>query len=262
MSFKFSEGTIPLLVSFPHNGSHIPDSVAQTMTPAGKSSRDTDWFLDRLYDFPELSDASLLVAGQSRYVIDLNRPENNESLYPGQSTTGLVPLNRFDGESIYESEPTVDEVQRRINEVWSPYHQQIESELARMTGQFGIAVLIEAHSIEPELPNLFEGRLPDFNIGTNQGTSCDSAISDAVMGVLQNQSEYSHVLNGRFVGGYITRHFGDPSNGRHAIQFELSQTTYMDEAAKVWDQTKADQVQPVFRKIISGIKQWLKSKQA
>lgn len=261
MSFKFSQGRIPLLVSFPHNGSHIPEDVAQTMTPAGRSSRDTDWFLDRLYDFHELVDASLLVAGQSRYVIDMNRPKDNESLYPGQTTTGLVPLTRFDGKLVYETEPTEAELQRRIREVWSPYHQKIESELSRMTDQFGVAVLVEAHSIEPELPRLFDGRLPDFNVGTNRGTSCDSAITDAVMGVLQNQGQYSHVLNDRFVGGYITRHFGDPANRRHAIQFELSQSTYMDEIAKVWDQTKADQVQPVFRKIISGVKQWLESKQ-
>ena len=262
MSFEFREGNIPLLVSFPHNGRLIADEIVKTMTPAGSSSRDTDWFLDRLYDFPELSDASLLVAKQSRYVIDLNRPENNESLYPGQTTTGLVPLNRFDGKSIYETEPADEEVQRRIEEVWLPYHRQIESELSRMTQQFGVAVLLEAHSIEPELPKLFEGRLPDFNVGTNQGKSCDSAVSDAVMDVLQNQSQYSHVLNGRFVGGYITRHFGDPANDRHAIQFELAQSTYMDETAKVWDQARADQVQPVFRKIISGIKQWLKTKQS
>ena len=261
MDFYYNRGAVPLLISFPHNGSHIPEEVAQAMTPAGKSSRDTDWFLDRLYDFPELSDASLLVAGQSRYVIDLNRPQNDESLYPGQTTTGLIPLTRFDGKPIYESEPAKEEVQRRINDVWSPYHQKIESELSRMTDQFGLAVLIEAHSIEPELPNLFEGRLPDFNVGTNHGKSCNSAVADAVMDVLQNQTQYSHVLNGRFVGGYITRHFGDPANGRHAIQFELAQATYMDETTKVWDQTRADQVQPVFRKIISGIKQWLKSRQ-
>ena len=261
MSFEFSKGDIPLLVSFPHNGSYIPEEVAQNMTTAGRSSRDTDWFLNRLYDFPELSDASLLVADQSRYFIDLNRPQNNESLYPGQSTTGLVPLARFDGSSIYEKEPSQEEVQRRIEEVWRPYHHQLESEMSRLIEKFGIAVLVEAHSIEPELPKLFEGRLTDFNIGTNHGESCDSAISDTVMRVLQNQSKYSHVLNGRFVGGYITRHFGKPSAGRHAIQFELSQSTYMDETAKIWDQTKADQVQPVFREIISGIKQWLKSKQ-
>ena len=261
MSFKFSEGVIPLLVSFPHDGSRIPEAISQTMTSAGKSSRDTDWFLSRLYDFFELADASLLVATRSRYVIDLNRPTSNESLYPGQSTTGLVPLTRFDGEPIYLKEPSREEVQRRIKEVWLPYHQKIESELTRMTEQFGVAVLIEAHSIETEVPRLFEGRLPDFNIGTNCGKSCDTEVSDAVMSVLQNQSQYSHVLNGRFVGGHITRHFGDPSLNRHAIQFELAQSTYLDEVGKIWDQARADQVQPVFRKIIAGIKQWLKSKQ-
>ena len=120
---------MPLLVSFPHNGSHIPPEIAQSMTEEGRSSHDTDWFLDRLYDFPELSDASLLVAEQSRYVIDMNRSESNESLYPGQTTTGLVPLNRFDGKPIYETEPDAEEIARRVEEVWRPYHQQIDSEL-------------------------------------------------------------------------------------------------------------------------------------
>ena len=246
-----------MLVSFPHNGSHIPDSVAATMTEAGRSSRDTDWFLDRLYDFPELEDASLIVAQQSRYVIDMNRPQDNQSLYPGQTTTGLIPLTRFDGLPVYKSEPDNNEINRRIKEVWVPYHQQIESELERLTEEFGIAVLLEAHSIEPELPRLFEGRLPDFNIGTNRGSSCDQTLTDAVTNVLSSQSRFSHVVNGRFVGGYITRNFGQPAKQRHAIQFELSQATYMDEATKVWDSQKASQVQPVFRNIISGIREWL-----
>ena len=154
------------------------------MTEAGRSSRDTDWFLDRLYDFPELEDASLIVAQQSRYVIDMNRPQDNQSLYPGQTTTGLIPLTRFDGLPVYKSEPDNNEINRRIKEVWVPYHQQIESELERLTEEFGIAVLLEAHSIEPELPRLFEGRLPDFNIGTNRGSSCDQTLTDAVTNVL------------------------------------------------------------------------------
>ena len=260
MSHQFRQGSSPLLVSFPHNGSHISADVATNMTAEGRSSLDTDWFLDRLYDFPELRDASLLVAEQSRYVIDLNRPRTDESLYPGQTTTGLIPLNRFDGKAIYEVQPSDLEVQRRIDEVWIGYHRQIKSEMHRLVRQHGVAVLIEAHSIESEVPRLFDGKLSDFNIGSNRGESCDVGLTDAVMRVIESQEQYSSVLNGRFVGGYITRHFGDPANHCHAIQFELSQATYLNESTKQWDDEKALQVQPVFRNIITGIKQWLNTK--
>ena len=260
-SHRFKQGSTPLLVSFPHNGSHIPDPVAANMTEAGRTSRDTDWFLDRLYDLPELDDASLIVAEQSRYVIDLNRSRDNQSLYPGRTTTGLIPMMRFDGQATYSVEPNAAEINRRIDTIWSPYHERIDSELNRMIERFGTAVLIEAHSIEPVLPRLFEGRLPDFNIGTNRGESCAAGLSNCVTNVLQSQSQYTHVVNGRFLGGYITRNFGRPEEGRHAIQFELSQATYMDEVNKVWDAEKASSVQSVFRKIISEIKHWLTEQQ-
>ncbi len=259
MSHHFQQGTIPLLISIPHNGSHIPDEIADSMTDHGRSSRDTDWFLDRLYDLPEAADASLLVAKNSRYVIDLNRPESNESLYPGQNTTGLIPQERFDGQAIWIDPPDDAETARRIENVWRPYHQKLKSEMDRLVDAFGIAVLIEAHSIESQLPRLFEGVLPDFSIGTNRGKSCDQGLSDAVMNVLKAQSKYSHVLNGRFVGGFNTRNYGDPTSSRHSIQFELTQVNYMDEVNKVWDEAKAAEVQVVIRNIIVGIRQWLKT---
>jgi len=261
ISHRFQQGSCPLLVSFPHNGSHIPDRVAQTMTEAGRTSRDTDWFLSRLYDFPELADASLIIAEQSRYVIDVNRPKTDESLYPGLTTTGLIPQTRFDGEAIYETQPDEAEVAHRIEEVWTPYHEQIKSEMNRLKDTFGIALLIEAHSIESVLPMLFDGKLNDFNIGTYHGQSSDPGVADAVLKVLGPQSNYSYVFNDRFVGGHITRHYGNPAKNHHAIQFELSQDTYMDDQNKTWDSEKADQVQPVFRNIISEIKQWLKTQQ-
>ena len=260
MNHEFRQGNFPLLVSIPHNGSHIPESIAASMTEHGKGSRDTDWFLDRLYDVAELSDASLLVAKTSRYVIDLNRSQSNENLYPGQTTTGLIPQERFDGQPIWNSPPNADDIARRVDEVWKPYHTQIETELDRLRQTFGIAVLIEAHSIESQLPRLFEGRLPDFNIGTNEGKSCSSGLSAVVTDVLEAQTKYTHVLNGRFVGGHITRHFGNPSSQQHSIQFELVQDTYMDETNKVWNEEKANQVQPVIRNIIARIKAWLKMK--
>ena len=258
-SHRFRQGSSPLLVSFPHDGSLIPDRIAPTMTDAGRTSRDTDWFLSRLYDFPELADASLIIAEQSRYVIDVNRPKTDESLYPGLTTTGLIPQTRFDGEPIYKTEPDEAEIERRIEEVWGPYHEQLQSEMDRLKAKFGIAVLIEAHSIESVLPLLFEGKLNDFNIGTYHGQSSDPGLSDAILKVLGPQSSYSYVFNDRFVGGHITRHYGNPAKNHHAVQFELSQDTYLDDKNKTWDQSKANLVQPVFRSIISEIKQWLKT---
>ena len=258
MNHRFRKGTIPLLVSFPHNGSHIPESIATTMTADGKSSRDTDWFLDRLYDFPELESASLIVAELSRYVIDLNRSKDNESLYPGQTTTGLIPQTCFDGASIYSNKlPDKQEIQKRIKDVWKPYHLTIQNELARLTAEHGKAVLLEAHSIASEVPRLFDGVLPDFNFGTNRGKSCNAQLESDIIAVLDSQSTYSHVANGRFVGGYITRHFGEPNQNSHAVQIELSQSTYMDEATREWDDVKAEKVQPVFRSIISAITNWI-----
>ena len=257
MGHRFRQGTIPLLVSFPHNGSRISDSVSETMTEAGKRSLDTDWFLDRLYDLPELQDASLIVAEQSRYVIDLNRPENNDSLYPGKTTTGLIPKTRFDGLPIYKVRPDEAEISRRIEQIWRPYHCQIELELNRMVSQHSVAVLIEAHSIASQVPMLFDGKLPDFNIGTNQKQSCSTELTNGIVSVLEGQTQYSHVINGRFVGGYITRQFGQPQANRHAIQFELSQATYLKESTKQWDESKASSVQALFSKILKEIIAWI-----
>ena len=259
MSFICKSGSFPILVSIPHHGSLIPSEIAKTMTEDGRSSRDTDWFLERLYDFPETRDFDFIIAELSRYVIDLNRPSDNESLYPGHTTTGLVPETCFDGAAVYAQGrfPPPAEVDRRIREIWSPYHQRVRVELDRMVAEHGLAVLIDAHSIASRVPRLFDGVLPDFNLGNNYGVTCAPSLQQAIVDVLADQSEYSFVVNGRFIGGHITRHFGVPQHGIHALQIELSQATYMDEATLKWDDRKASQVQPVFRKIVRAIRDWI-----
>ena len=254
--YVFRDGVLPVLISFPHNGSFIPESIAKCMTDDGRSSRDTDWFLERLYDFPESKSTAQIVAEFSRYVIDLNRPRSDESLYPGLATTGLVPAECFDGEAIYADHPPgPSEVKQRVDAIWQPYHQQLQTAVDAMRQQFGYAVLVEAHSIRSEVPRLFPGKLPDFNIGTNHGASCHGELQRAVESILHGQPDYSHVVNGRFVGGFITRHFGAQENV-HAIQFELSQSTYLDEETLQWHDAKASQVQTVFREIIQAIVAW------
>ena len=227
------------------------------MTEAGKTSRDTDWFLSRLYDLPEANNASVLVANLSRYVIDLNRPVDDASMYPGQTTTGLIPEHCFDGQAIYSSATPVEhEKQRRIQEYWQPYHDALQDELTRLRQEHGYAVLLEAHSIASIVPRLFDGQLPDLNFGTNRGASCDPTLLRQIEAIMSSQNQYSFVSNDRFVGGHITRHFGQPAENWHSLQIELSQATYMNENQLSWDDAKAAAVQKLLNQILAALKRW------
>ncbi len=229
--FTLETGHAPLLVSLPHDGTRIPEALAARMTPAARAAPDTDWFVSRLYAFARELGASILRPHHSRYVVDLNRPPDDVSLYPGQNTTGLCPDVRFTGEPVYlpEEAPDATEIAERRERYWRPYHDALAGELARLREHFGRVVLWDGHSIRGTLPFLFEGRLPDLNLGTASGASCSPALQSRLTGVLENQRDYSHVVNGRFKGGHITRHYGAPAEGVEAIQLELAQSTYMDE---------------------------------
>lgn len=231
--FLFREGAGPLLVNMPHIGLHIPDDIAAGMTELALTRSDTDWHIDRLYDFLDDLGASVIAATHSRYVIDLNRPPDGSSLYPGRATTELCPTCTFDGEPLYRqgAEPGQDEIARRVATYWRPYHERLEAELSRIRERHGYVLLWDAHSIRSMVPRLFEGRLPDFNIGTADGASCAPGIARRVNEVAQAARGYSAVLDGRFKGGFITRRYGQPEGGTHAVQLELSQRTYMDEDA-------------------------------
>jgi len=207
------------------------------MTPAGIALPDTDWHVAQLYEFAGDLGANILVANYSRYVVDLNRPATDEALYPGQLSTGLCPTKTFAGEAIYVEEAEIDPA-KRAEEYWKPYHDRVRAALDAIREQHGYALLWDAHSIPSRVPRLFEGELPALNIGTNGGASCDSSLERAVSGIAEG-SDYSSVLNGRFRGGYITRHYGDPDNGIHAVQLEISQRVYMDEQTRMFDAKKA-----------------------
>lgn len=227
--FRFRAGAVPLLVSMPHSGTYIPEAQLARMTSAGRALPDTDWHLERLYDFLDELGASVLVATHSRYVVDLNRPPDNASLYPGQDTTSVVPVDTFHKEPLYvSSHPTDEEIRSRIATYWRPYHVRLAEELARLKARHGYALLWDAHSILSVLPRFFQGRLADFNLGTVDGKSCGRGIGEALIKKIEN---YGAVLNGRFKGGYITRRYGDPASGVHAVQLELSEAIYMEEAA-------------------------------
>jgi N-formylglutamate deformylase len=248
-------GTAPLLVSLPHDGIELPPGLAARMSEGARRVPDTDWHVSRLYDFARELGASLLVPRWSRYVVDLNRPPDDASLYPGQNTTGLCPAVRFSGEPVYlpGQEPTREEVVSRVERYWRPYHDALRGELERLRAQHGRALLWEGHSIRgSELPFLFEGRLPDINLGTSGGASCAPALQARLERVLGEQRGYDWVANGRFKGGYITRHYGDPARGIDAVQLETSQRNYMDEESFEYDEAKAAKLQPLLRDLLGA----------
>ena len=251
--FSLHRGSAPLLVSLPHDGSAIPPALAARMTPEARRAPDTDWHVAQLYAFARELGASILVPKHSRYVIDLNRGEDDTSLYPGQNTTGLVPLVRFNGAPVYlpGQEPDAAEVAARIDTFWRPYHAALRDELERIRTQHGRVLLWEGHSIRGSgLPFLFEGRLPDLNLGTANGTSCSPALQARIEAELAAQTDYDWIANGRFKGGHITRHYGDPANGIDAVQLEISQRIYMDEDSFDYDAAKAARLQPLLRALL------------
>ena len=252
--YRLHQGNAPLLVSLPHDGTGLPDEIAARLTASARRVPDTDWHVARLYDFARALGASILVPLHSRYVVDLNRPPDDASLYPGQNTTGLCPTVQFSGEPVYlpGAEPDAAETAARVERYWRPYHDTLDAELARIRGEHGRAVLWEGHSIRGTLPYLFEGALPDLNLGTAAGASCSPALQARLSAVLAEQDGYSHVVNGRFKGGYITRHYGDPETGVDAVQLELAQRTYMDEASFEYLPARAARLQDVIARLLEA----------
>lgn len=250
--FNFHEGTSPLLISVPHDGIHLPADIRERMTEAGSAVPDTDWHVAELYGFARELGASLLVANYSRYVVDLNRPASDDTLYPGQVATGLCPLQTFAGDEIYTS-PGVgeDEVRERVANYWQPYHDKIAGTLAALHDRHGVALLWDAHSIASVVPRLFEGELPELNIGSNNGHSCAAPMTERVAEIA-NASPYSHVVNGRFKGGYITRRYGEPARNVHAMQLEVSQRVYLNEATAAFDALKASHLRGTLQPMLEA----------
>jgi len=250
MSVSLQRGTSPLLVSMPHVGTQIPSELQSDYLPRALAVEDTDWHLARLYDFlPELG-ASVLKPSTSRYVIDLNRPPDDAPMYPGAANTELCPTRFFTGDALYRSgcELTSDERLRRRVTYWQPYHDALATELQRIKAIHGFALLWDAHSIRSQIPWLFEGTLPGLNIGTASGASADPAIAQAIDQVCTAAESVTHVLNGRFKGGYITRHYGTPHHQVHVVQLEMCQYLYMTEAAPFeFDEPKADAIRPLLK---------------
>lgn len=229
--YTLHRGTRPLLVSVPHDGTELPNEIAARMTDEGRAVPDTDWHIARLYDFVRARGASLIVPRYSRYVVDLNRPVDGSALYPGRRETGVCPTISFADRPLYRPDqaPGADEIAWRVDRYWRPYHAALAAELERLRSEHPAVLLWEGHSIRGRVPMLFDGRLPDLNLGTASGASCAAVVRTALAERLGAQTRYSHVVDGRFQGGYITRHYGRPEQGIHAVQLELVQANYMDE---------------------------------
>ena len=256
--YTFHQGTTPLLLSIPHAGVAVPRALFDRWSEPARTLPDTDWHVPRLYDFAQDLGLSVLQATHSRYVIDLNRPPDGASLYPGRATTGLCPETLFDGTRLYKDEAPLSaaEIAERRARYWRPYHTKLAEELARLRRAYGYALLYDAHSIASRVPRLFEGRLPDLNLGTARGTSCAPGFEAKIAAILQ-RSGFSHAVNGRFVGGYITRHYGNPADGIHAIQMEIAQASYMDEVEGYpYNEAKAATLKPVLREVLTTFLDW------
>ena len=252
-TFSYHKGTTPLLVSVPHDGWQLPTDIVQHMSDAGRSIPDTDWHVSQLYDFVKDCGASVITADYSRYVVDLNRPADDAQLYENQGTPGLCPEQTFAGADIYLDPIDIDKA-ARVATYWQPYHDQVATTLAELREQHGYALLWDAHSIPSSVPSLFAGELPVLNIGTFDGRSCARDLSDAVLAAAE-AGAYDAVLNGRFKGGYITRNYGDPESGIHALQLELAQRAYMNEKNLEFDREKAAELRATLKVMLDAFQE-------
>lgn len=257
--YRFLAGDAPVLMSIPHVGTAIPAPIEARMTAEGVARGDTDWHLDRLYDFAAELGIPVLQAVWSRYVVDLNRPPDDTPLYPGQVSTGLVPRLDFDGAPLYRdgAEPDDAEVEERLHTYWLPYHQRLERELANISKRHGRAILFDCHSIVSQVPRLFDGKLPDFNLGTAGGNACNADLCAWLADALREDDRYSLAVDGRFKGGFITRNYGAPEERIDAFQLELSIATYgQQEAPYAYLPEKAAEVRPSLRRMLQAALDW------
>ena len=249
-------GDAPLVIDVPHAGTYVPAPIAARLTPAARALPDTDWHVEKLFAFAREAGATLLSATHSRYVVDLNRDPGGAALYPGADNTELCPTRTFADEPIYASGcgPDADEVAARRSEYFAPYHKLLAAEIERVRLRHGYAILLDGHSIRSRVPRFFAGRLPDLNLGTADGASCAPAVQAAADGVLAGAGTFTSVVNGRFKGGYVTRHYGAPARGVHALQLETAQACYMDEAPPYrWDEARAAALEALLERLVAAL---------
>jgi len=254
------QGRSPLLISIPHAGTLLPPGLHERFTDEAKPLPDTDWFVDRLYAFAHDLGASMLIARTARLVADLNRPSDDQPLYSARQTrlmTGVLPTQCFSGAAVYREgeEPDSTETARRLKLYWQPYHDLLRDSLQKIRQQHGHAIVLDAHSIRSEVPLLFDGVLPDLNLGSNAGASAHRSLLNLASRSLQS-SEFTLVVDGRFKGGHITRHYGKPDQQVHALQIEIAQHTYMHESPPRWDEPRARKLQLHLQNLLRALIEW------
>lgn len=256
--WSLERGDSPLVIDIPHAGTLVPPELEARLAPAARTFPDTDWHVDQLYAFARDTGATVMVATHSRYLVDLNRDPSGAALYAGADNTELCPTRTFADEAIYAGEaPDVAEVVARRAAYFDPYHAQLEAEIGRVKSQHGFAVLLDGHSIRSVVPRFFAGRLPDLNLGTADGASCAVSLQRVAHGFIGNAPGFTHIVNGRFKGGYVTRRYGKPALGVHAIQLEIAQACYMDETPPYpWDGARAAALVAVLRRLVDALTDW------
>ncbi len=257
--FTLAPGSTPLLINVPHAGTYVPPQLRQGMSMAAQTVPDTDWHVHLLYQFALELGAGLMVATHSRYVVDLNRDPGDAALYPGADNTELCPTRSFGNEDLFlpGQEPDAQQIALRRERYWAPYHETLAATLAQIKTRHGYAILLDGHSIRSQVPRFFDGRLPDLNLGTASGASCDASLQAVAMTVLQSAGGLSAICNGRFKGGYITRHYGRPAEGVQALQLEMAQSCYMDEAAPfAWEPQRVQALVAVLRRLLESLLSW------
>jgi N-formylglutamate deformylase len=256
--WELARGDGPLIVNVPHAGTMVPSAIAAHFTTAARALPDTDWHVEKLYAFAPGEGATLMSATRSRYVVDLNRDPSGAVLYAGADNTEVCPTRTFADEPIYLAKgPDGTEIAHRIADHFEPYHDALGAEVERVHARHGYAVLLDGHSIRAVVPRFFVGRLPDLNLGTADGASCAKTLEALAASVLAEAPGFSHVVNGRFKGGWITRHYGRPTVGVHALQLEMAQRCYMDEAPPYrWDPARAAPLVDVLRRLVGRLLAW------
>lgn len=248
------QGTSPIVLGQPHSGTYLPENVFAQLNDHGQKLLDTDWHIPQLYE-GLLSNVTIVRANFSRYLIDANRDPDGSNLYPMQSTTELVPTTSFDGKPIWRVQPDKQSLSERLQNYHQPYHQALQNELARVKKIHGQVLLFDCHSIRSEIPFLFDGVLPKLNVGNNQGRTCASKFSSIVEQICQQNTHYSSIINGRFIGGWTTRHYGKPDSNTHTIQMEIAQRAYLatENPPFEFDQQKALKLRIVLTDILETL---------
>jgi N-formylglutamate amidohydrolase len=258
--WTLAKGDAPLIVDVPHCGTRLPEVLRARLTPEALAMPDTDWHVEKLYDFVRPLGVTLMCATHSRYVVDLNRDPSGAVLYPGADNSEICPTRTFLDAPIYRGvPPDAVEIEQRVATWWTPYHARLAEEIERVHARHGYAVLLDGHSILSEVPRFFTGRLPDLNLGTVDGRSCDPRIAEVAASVIGSAPGFTSIVNGRFKGGYITRRFGDPARGVHALQLEMAMSSYLDEREPLpyaWDPGRARTLQQLLERLVQALLAW------